>query len=217
MLRGTLVGLLVLGTWGLSCFVGAIAMVPIEQLESPDTTQILQLPQPPRSPQAPPKRKKLRAKVQREMSGDCDPAAPPSPAKDLSLLPETQALVGKLLGAPEFAPGFNADGVPNEDQKVMLQLAHQPDAIAAFDWLASQPRPVPQLYAYWALRTLSREHARAHIPDLSHDLRTVTAVFDDFVSYPEVRDLERDIAGWVIPDEGLLQAARRLTPRDAAP
>jgi hypothetical protein len=164
-------------------------MVPIEQLESPEANQIWPRPQPQSQRQSPHE----RMMELEEMSDDCDPAAPPSPAMDQSLLPETQALVAKLRRAQVFQPFPSVWGY-GEGLQLTLQLSHQPDAIAAFDWLANQPRPVPQLYAYMELRALSREHARAHIPDLAHDLRKVTVDYGCSSLDEEVRDLERKIA-----------------------
>lgn len=201
MLRAMIVGALVLGAWGLSCFGGSIATMPIEQLESPEAEDR----QPSHSPH--------REKEEREMSDDgddlvifdrsCDLAVPPSPVMEHSLLPKTQALVARLRRAQVFVPFPGLGGYASEGLQLTRQLSHQPDAIAAFDWLANQPRPVPQLYAYMALRALSWEHARAHIPDLSHDVRTVTVSYGCSrpMSY-EVRELERDIARWDRPAPG---------------
>ena len=175
--------------------------MPIEQLESPEANEDRQ---PTHSP---------HWKVEPEMSDDgddlvtsdrsCDPAAPPSPVMDHSLLPETQALVARLRRAQVFVPFPGLGDYVSEGLQLTRQLSHQPDAIAAFDWLANQPRPVPKLYAYMALHALSWEHARAYIPDLSHDVRTVSVIYgcDGPYSY-EVRQLERDITGWDRPAPG---------------
>ncbi len=96
----------------------------------------------------------------------------------------------------------SAWGDVSEGKRLTLELTHQSDAIAAFDWLANQPKSVPQLYAYWVLRKLDREHARAHIPDLSHDHRKVASAFGCLGSRYEVRELERVIANWNRPAPG---------------
>jgi len=125
-----------------------------------------------------------------------DPKPPPPPplAMDDTLLPDTQVLVAKLRGAAQFVIG--GAGIVNTisfGEKWTRQLARQPDAIAAFEWLANQYLPVPRLYAYWALRGLAPERAQAHFEALMRDRRHVETMAGCLVFNKLARDLAIEV------------------------
>lgn len=125
---------------------------------------------------------------------DPKPLPPPPLAMDDTLLPATQMLVARLRDEAQFVIG--GAGWVNQisfGENRTRELARQPDAIAAFEWLANQYRPVPRLYAYWALRALAPERAQAHLEALMHDRRHVEAMAGCLVFNKLARDLAIEV------------------------
>jgi hypothetical protein len=183
-------GLLALGPWGLSCLGASTTARLVEHHEPPAASVAValhnELPRESASKRLlpPPATDSEQAELAELLADEADdtndaemlPVPPPPPVKDSHLSLQSQALVAKLLKVSRFAlGGVGEGGETSEGERLTLRLSHQSDAIAAFDWLANQSTPVPQLYAYWALRTLVPEHAQVHATELSHDRRRVMA------------------------------------------
>jgi len=220
-------GLLALGPGGLSCLGGTTAVQPVEHHETPakkPPTERLAVTRhkaiPPGSAARkflppPPATQSVMAQLEEEeqefaklFTQDTDnadddetlPAPPPPAVKDSHLSPRSQVFVAKLLDVWQFAlGGVGIVGQTSKGKRLTLRLAHQPDAVAAFDWLANQSMPVPQLYAYWALRTLAPEHARAHVTELSHDLRRVVTTYGCTSVWSNVGSLVSDVENRPMP------------------
>jgi hypothetical protein len=209
MMRAVIVGFLVVGPSGLSCLGRSTAVPTRAQPGSPAATTSVDA-------HGEPQRAGLRSIPPPPAAPDLElydddgylfgvktgskPAPPPPLAMDSNLLPETQALVATLQDATMFAlVGVGIVGSTSPGKQLSLQLSHQPDAIAAFDWLANQFKPVPRLYAYWALRTLAPDHARAHLEVLNHDRRRVWSAHGCHLGPQRVRDLVGEIEYLAMP------------------
>lgn len=183
--------LLVLGRWGLSFLDGgtakpsvehpAPAMVPVTVAPAPEiprgaASRNLVLPPTVDDPSAAELASLFGDKADDPDTGKSGLASLSLSITDSRFSPDGQALVAKLFEEPMFAlGGIGFAGVTSRGEWLTLQLAQRADAIRAFDWLANQHRPVAQLYAYWALRTLAPAHARAHAAELRLDRRQVIA------------------------------------------
>ena len=189
LLWGISVGLWMLGPWGLSCLGGRTTAPAVEHHEPPVVHVAVaphDVPPPaianPKLVPPPPAADLEQTEIAALLADEADhsdeaetvPPAPPPPVKDSHLSPKSQALVGKLLKESEFAlGGVGYGGQMSTGEKLTRQLSRQADAIAAFGWLVNQSTLVAKLYAYWALRTLAPEHAKAHETELRNDHRRV--------------------------------------------
>lgn len=195
--------LLVLGRWGLSFVSGSAAEPSVEDHVPPVVPEVVTpAPEIPRENARklvpPPPAQNPEGAALADKAGDPDTGAPIPAAAALAmnshLSARSQAVVAKLLEARKFAlGGVGFAGTMSAGEELTRYLAHRPDAIAAFDWLANQHRPAAQLYAYWALRTLAPDHARAHATELHHDRRRVMAFHGCIGSEDPVSDLVREV------------------------
>jgi hypothetical protein len=98
-------------------------------------------------------------------------------------IPETIARSARdamesLDGVRVFAlGGVGVAGAMSEGEELTRMLAEQPDAVAAFSWLAAHGHPVARLYAYWALRTLAPDRAGAFAAALEADRSVVDTAY----------------------------------------
>lgn len=207
--------LLVLGRWGLS-WLGGSTVTPSVAHHEPAVVPV-GVPPPPESPPGNASHKPVPppsadgpegaepAESLADEADDPDPGASvsapaPPPVTDSHLSPRSQALVAKLLDESEFAlGGVGYGGAMSTGEKLTRQLSHRADAIAAFDWLANQRRPVSQLYAYWALRTLAPGHAQAHAAELRRDRRRVLVFYGCMGSRHRISDLMREVEQRAMP------------------
>jgi hypothetical protein len=108
----------------------------------------------------------------------CSRAASAAPLRLDELSKETAADVKDLAAVDSFAVGgVGVAGVTSPGEKLTRAIATRPDAIAAFEMLATGDNPAARVYAYWALRELRLDPRRAarHAVRLGRDRATVLA------------------------------------------
>jgi hypothetical protein len=197
--------LLVLGRWGLSYLDGGTAKPSVEH-PAPAVIPVAVAPAPESPGNSHPKPSDDDGPSAAELAslfgdkpdapatGESDLVPTSVPITDSRFSPDGQALVAKLFEEPMFAiGGVGYAGATSRGERLTRELARRADAIKAFDWLANQHRPVAQLYAYWALRTLAPAHARAHAAELHLDRRQVYAFHGCVGEKERVSDLAREV------------------------
>lgn len=76
----------------------------------------------------------------------------------------------RLTAVETFALGpVGPAALPSTGETLTRELARRADAVDAFTSLVGRGNPVARLYAYWALRTLAPERARAYAASIEAD------------------------------------------------
>lgn len=118
------------------------------------------------------------------------PAPSPGAAKKVALPPLAQSLAGVDLFA---IGGVGFAGEQSEGERLTLELAKEPNAVATFEKLAGHPNRVARLYAYWALKTLDAARAASYQAGLLGDITRVQAAHGCIIGEQPAHELAAEI------------------------
>ena len=124
---------------------------------------------------------------------------PPRPTPAAAALSKETASDLKLLAAVDsFAVGgVGYAGTTSRGEELARAIAARPDAIAAFEQLATGESAAARVYAFWALRELDPDPKRVDrlLTRLRKDVTKVSAFAGCMRYRPTVADLVEEIAG----------------------